>query len=279
MAQGISLHIGLNSVDPDHYEGWDGELNACENDARDMQKIADRLGYSSTIQLTPEGTAENVRKAIEEAASTLETGDVFWMTYSGHGGQIPDQNGDEATASRDEYGEFADTWDETWVLFDRQLVDDELYALWSKFPQGVLIALLSDSCHSGTVAKPALFTQAPDATIGRRMPLDVEDRTYQAHKEMYDGIQSNVPSREAAELRATVALISGCMDNQTSADGRVNGRFTGRLLEVWSDGAFRGDLSKLRDAIAVGMPPDQTPNYYVVGRSDPDLLVRQALAI
>ena len=37
MPQGISVHIGLNSVDPRHYEGWAGQLTACEADAKDMQ--------------------------------------------------------------------------------------------------------------------------------------------------------------------------------------------------------------------------------------------------
>jgi hypothetical protein len=36
MAQGISVHVGLNKVDPKQYEGWDGQLNACEADAKDM---------------------------------------------------------------------------------------------------------------------------------------------------------------------------------------------------------------------------------------------------
>ena len=40
MPQGISVHIGLNSVDPKQYEGWDGQLTACEADAKDMQALA-----------------------------------------------------------------------------------------------------------------------------------------------------------------------------------------------------------------------------------------------
>jgi len=36
MTTGISLHIGLNYVDPNHYSGWDGKLNAAEYDAKDM---------------------------------------------------------------------------------------------------------------------------------------------------------------------------------------------------------------------------------------------------
>ncbi|MFL6526136.1 MAG: caspase family protein, partial [Nitrososphaera sp.] len=30
MPTGVALTIGLNSVDPKHYSGWSGELNACE---------------------------------------------------------------------------------------------------------------------------------------------------------------------------------------------------------------------------------------------------------
>jgi len=40
MPKGISLHIGLNAVDPKHYQGWDGVLQACELDAKDMAAIA-----------------------------------------------------------------------------------------------------------------------------------------------------------------------------------------------------------------------------------------------
>ncbi len=38
--RGMSLHIGLNAVDPAHYNGWEGHLNACEYDADDMEGIA-----------------------------------------------------------------------------------------------------------------------------------------------------------------------------------------------------------------------------------------------
>ena len=50
MAQGISLHIGLNSVDPGHYQGWDGKLNACEFDAKDMTKIGILSKFQGKIE-------------------------------------------------------------------------------------------------------------------------------------------------------------------------------------------------------------------------------------
>jgi len=56
---------------------------------------------------------------------------------------VPDRNGEDEE----------DRSDETWVAYDRQIVDDELYALWGKFAAGVRIFVLSDSCHSGTVAR------------------------------------------------------------------------------------------------------------------------------
>jgi hypothetical protein len=39
MPAGRALTVGLNSVDPKHYTGWSGELNACEADAEDMTSI------------------------------------------------------------------------------------------------------------------------------------------------------------------------------------------------------------------------------------------------
>ena len=39
-ARAMSLHIGLNAVDPKAYEGWSGPLAACEFDANDMAAIA-----------------------------------------------------------------------------------------------------------------------------------------------------------------------------------------------------------------------------------------------
>ena len=38
-ARGVSLHIGLNSVDPKHYGGWSGDLVACEFDGPRERKV------------------------------------------------------------------------------------------------------------------------------------------------------------------------------------------------------------------------------------------------
>jgi hypothetical protein len=66
MATGLALHIGLNRVDPDRYDGWDGALVACENDARDMARIARAAGFESTVLLTPDCTVAGVTAALDE---------------------------------------------------------------------------------------------------------------------------------------------------------------------------------------------------------------------
>jgi len=263
MPNGRSLHIGLNRVNPNSYDGWDGQLAGCENDARDMQAISRKQKLAPKLLLTRAATSSAVTAAIADAAATLMPGDLFFLSYSGHGGQVPDRNGDEAE----------DGQDETWVLYDRQLIDDELYALWGKFQTGVRILVLSDSCHSGTATKAALFgRRGSPAVLGlesaaraKMMPRHVQDATYAAHQRLYDKIQKGLPAGSRVSIGASVVLISGCQDNQTSSDGDKNGLFTEKLLKVWKGGKFNGSLRQFHREIVKLMPPAQTPNYFRTG--------------
>jgi metacaspase-1 len=270
MARKASIHIGLNSVDPRHYSGWDGKLQACEADAHDMHAIAKALKYdTSTVLLTRDATAEKIMGAISQAAGGLDAGDMLLLSYSGHGGQVPDVNGDEKK----------DSTDETWVAYDRQIVDDELYALWATFKRGVRIFMLSDSCHSGSVSR-AIDQDVPDPVADREtaakqeprlraMPRDVQIATYEQNQKVYDDIENAVPHKTAADVHATVLLISGCRDDQLSSDGWANGLFTENLRKVWGDGTWDGGGYKaFRDAIVARMPADQQPQYSRVGARD-----------
>jgi metacaspase-1 len=269
MARGISLHVGLNRVDPAHYQGWDGALAACEFDAEDMRAIAQARGFEPRSLLTREATSEAVLTAIERAAGELERGDLFLCTYSGHGGQVPDGNGEDEE----------DRSDETWVAYDRQIVDDELYALWARFAPGVRIFVLSDSCHSGTVVRD-IEARVPEPVSTREkasaesprykaMPRDVMIATYRANAELYDAIQERLPGAEQADPAATVLLISGCRDDQLSLDGISNGLFTENLRAVWDDGAWDGGgHPEFREAIRARMPAKQQPNYLRVGAAN-----------
>jgi hypothetical protein len=83
MAKGLALTIGLNAVDPRHYTGL----------------------------LTRSPTRRAGLGGIARAAAALRSGDIFLLTYSGHGGQVPDRNHDEP-----------DLQDETWCLYDGELL-------------------------------------------------------------------------------------------------------------------------------------------------------------
>jgi hypothetical protein len=273
---GLSLHIGLNAVDPAHYAGWSGPLNACEADANDLAALAKKGGIKPTILLTKKGTRASVLAGIRAAARKLTRGDFFLLTYSGHGGQVTDVTGDED-----------DHKDETWCLYDGELIDDELYVELSQFATGVRVLVLSDSCHSGTATR-ARPEPPPPGTRSRMMPPDIAEQTYQQNQEFYDSLQKAVVkaagravpdpdtilamvgtdprvTRIVKKFKPAVILISGCQDNQTSLDGAHNGAFTEQLLKVWNAGAFKGDYPRFHAEIVAGLPSSQTPNLFPLG--------------
>ncbi len=267
MASGVAITIGLNSVDPLHYGGWKGSLKACEADAHDMSSLAKNQGFEVKSLLTNDATSANVIREMQTTSEKLESGDIFMISYAGHGGQLPDKNDDEL-----------DGIDETWCLYDRQLVDDELYALFCDFAEGVRILVFSDSCHSGTVVKAAFYQSEMDIRVTntdmngtgyRFMPLNMVHDTYRINKALYDQILTKQELRNSErKVKASVILISGCQDNQLSADGPSNGLFTSQLLRVWNDGIFQGNYKEFRNEIVKRMPPKQTPNYFTVGNKN-----------
>jgi hypothetical protein len=357
--RGRSLHIGLNVVDAAAYPIRVPELRGCENDARDMLALAQARGFTGSMMLSSQATSTAVTEAIRVAAEELRSGDFFLLSYSGHGGQLRDLGGDEP-----------DQLDETWVLYDRQLLDDELYALWGYFQAGVRILVLSDSCHSGTVtrlfpggpisrevdvaydslqqtfanttrgfvSRSATRGMAPDSaqlavleqavsdaipqvagelyrarrsasaatareqrlrqivldttTMSfrdaglpddepprtRNLPDDVSDADREARGQLYRSVKA--ATSEPTPPSARVLLVSGCQDNQLSLDGRKNGLFTQRLIEVWDGGRFAGaDYVELHRQILTRMPPQQTPNLFWATPRDPAFEAQQPFTV
>ncbi len=275
-SRGLSLHLGLNAVNPSHYAGWDGPLAACEFDAKDMAALSTSAKMTPTVLLTKKATRKATLNALRAAAKKLKSGDFFFLSYSGHGGQVPDVSGEED-----------DKQDETWCLYDGELIDDELYLELGRFAAGVRVFVLSDSCHSGTVTR----ARPLPGQRSKQMPPTVALRTYQAHKAFYDKLQRDVAkatdgsrsidpdaalanahtvanprlTKLTKKAKAAVILISGCQDNQTSMDGDHNGAFTEQLLHVWNRGSYRGTYVKFHAAIKSRLPASQTPNLFLLG--------------
>lgn len=241
--QGRSLHIGLNAVNPAAYAGWPGTLKGCENDAKSMLRIAQQEGFQPGFLLTAAATSQALFAALQDAASTLTAGDTFWLTYSGHGGQVP-----SATES--------DGRDETWVLYDRMVTDDELAAAFSRFEAGVNIVMVSDSCHSGTVFRAQ----------GRVIPAEV--------------LQLVLASGAGASLARPVAVaangiaLNACQDDQLAQEIGGAGVFTTQIIKTWSGGGYVGGYDTFLQRIVAAMPKDQTPQFGEFGADPASLKTR-----
>lgn len=276
---GLSLHIGLNEIDPAHY-GSSGKLNACEFDAEAMQGIAEGCGFAGRTYLNGRtGTRAALIAGIEDAARQLRAGDIFLLTYAGHGSQVPDFNKDE--------GDDPEGLDETFCLYDAMFIDDELYGLWRGFADDVRVLVVSDSCHSGSViraaGRPGDFVEPEEPPVrylhaGRA--LHANKAFYRALYEHTRDLNEGVLVKELSfPLRCSVVLLAGCQDNQLSRDGVMNGRFTQELLTVWRDGQFDGDYARFLRTIRKGMPSTQSPNLMSVGRPNPAFMGQKPFSI
>ncbi|KAL7462889.1 hypothetical protein ACHAXS_003261 [Conticribra weissflogii] len=139
--------IGIN------YVGQQGELSGCHNDVKNINSYLQRvLGFERENMkvlmddgMHEEPTFENIVQAFKWVVKESEPGDTVWIHYSGHGGRLEDQDGDED-----------DGYDETLIPVDfqseGQIRDDDLLKyLVQPMSEGVTMTCLMDCCHSGTV--------------------------------------------------------------------------------------------------------------------------------
>jgi len=243
MKKGYAVCIGINSFDPDHY-GYEGELHICEKDADDMHNLLSLNDFVSTKLATEEATRANVISAIQELGEVLKSGDILVVYYSGHGGKVPDVKSEHDV----EY----DDIDETWCLYDAQLLDDELRNLWAGFEEGVRILLLSDSCHSGSIAKAPIssFDEIPEDENEYIKAKCISDKTaketYESNETFYRKLAEEVNALAITKepVKASLQQISGCEDYEYSYTGETNSAFTKSLREIWNDGTFDGDYQE-----------------------------------
>mmetsp|Transcript_19605 Transcript_19605/g.25392 ORF Transcript_19605/g.25392 Transcript_19605/m.25392 type:complete len:312 (-) Transcript_19605:558-1493(-) len=139
--------IGIN------YRGQQGELRGCHNDALNVKKyliesegfLEDdiRCLFDDGIHMSP--TRANIEGALRNLAEDSYSGDVIFLHYSGHGGFLKDEDGDED-----------DGYDETLIPVDfqraGQIRDDDIFKMIvGPLREGVTMTALMDCCHSGTV--------------------------------------------------------------------------------------------------------------------------------
>ena len=222
----FSLNIGVTKVDSSHYGDAVTNLPCCKLDAEIMYRMGKLFNYDEQELLVDErATTVNVKAKILEYSRVLEADDICIITYSGHGSKLPDLNSDEREGE-----------DQTWCLFDRQLVDDEVRLLWKEFKKGVSIFVLLDSCHSGTAIKPLVSNDMkfPISKFEKQVVTKAVDTkyhldTYLNNKHIYDPILS-IPILDISEIKASVLSFSACQDDELARAGSFLSFFTNLLI-------------------------------------------------
>ncbi|MEM7368725.1 MAG: S8 family serine peptidase [Bacteroidota bacterium] len=264
-----SLHIGVSYVDDKHYQHHVSTLPCCVIDAQMMYNLGELLQYDKKkLLLNESATVEEVKKTILEYSQDLSEGDLCIITYSGHGSHLPDKNGDEVLGE-----------DQTWCLYNRQLIDDELPYLWKEFKEGVNIFVLLDSCHSGTAVKnkrereEANPAHSPNALSNTPKTLDSQESldVYLKNNAQYDPLLEDFPLIDEALIKANVLSISACQDDELAIAGSFMSKFTFFVLRTLSDQAnqlesFMDFHSILREKSASLL--QLHPNLLFIGKDD-----------
>ncbi|MGB7631572.1 MAG: caspase family protein [Candidatus Deferrimicrobium sp.] len=204
-----ALLVGIN-----RYPDPRNELKGCVNDVRQVEEtLKTRYGFPGDGNMRILTDARATTKAILDGLAWLAAGaspgDSLVFHSSGHGSQVPDRNGDETT---DRLDEILCPYDLDW---DHPLTDDDLADACANIPQGALLTVILDCCHSGT----CLREFAPDR------------QRFFPHPESPHSAKQR-PRRPARRFgvsvtRTNAVLIAACRDDQTSADAWIDGGYHG----------------------------------------------------
>jgi hypothetical protein len=260
MPRAVSIHIGVNEPRDHHVL-----LRHSESGAWGMAGLASRAGYDSILVLRgPAATCAAVHDALAGAAGTLAGGDTLLVSFSGHGGQEMDRDLDERHGS-----------DESWCLYDGELLDDKLAGYWRLFDPDVRIVVVSESCYSGGMGRTSDELAAYAA--GEAMP-----RVMRGSRRLRSGLRELAaaaaevvvasciaePPRDCFEIRASVLLLTASTEQQPAEEGL----FTRCLLDVWAGGDFDGSYCKLYEEVkrrVMQTRSNQEPQILMLGAPDP----------
>ncbi|RGB33249.1 caspase domain-containing protein [Rhizophagus diaphanus] len=230
--------IGIN------YYHSEYQLRGCINDVNNIKKfLTGHYGFEEsnmkilTDEQSPNSelfpTRENIIKAIKWLVHDPQENDSYFFHYSGHGGQVKDDAGDEE-----------DGFDETIMPVDfmtnGQIIDDELHALMvAPLPKGVRLTVIFDCCHSGTVLDlPYVYStrgvvkESNILSLGSKSILNagfsyIKGGVIKSFKEIKNAATEYQKIRrkniETKGSPADIIMFSGCKDEQTSADAQMAG--------------------------------------------------------
>lgn len=253
-----SLSIGIND-----YPGTGSDLAGCVNDALAWKKELHQRGFNWQDELLNE---KAFRKAMTDAISDVvvstQPGDLTVITYSGHGTWVPDTDGDEP----DGRDEALCPWD---IDSGEVLTDDYLYSIFCEIPDGAKVIFISDSCHSGSVARraPRDYYKGPFTSMPKPYLSPTVKFMPPAMHLTEEGIKmAERLERSPAKARSRetpVLLMAGCQDNEYSYDSFFDGKPCGAFTHValWTLGQLGPGTTYLEwyQEIRKYLPYDQYP--------------------
>ncbi len=269
----FAVHIGINVVDNNYYQGQISNLEGCVNDMNTMfnmvnNKYGDLLTEPPKLFYSNDGfedeevlpTKGNILGHLKELKDKMEYGDFLIISYAGHGAPHPDINGDED-----------DNTDESWVCYDGFLIDDELNEAFAKFTEGVNILVISDSCHSGTTTRTNNFSRYSNRESRniRYTPMSAVKKVLEINGELTQRKRSMADP--SISIDASVLLLGACQDHEFAGEENGEGLFTRSLKAVYQNN-YNLSYRDLMEQIKAYMPHDQNPNIYQEDLKDPRFL-------
>jgi len=190
-----ALLIGIN------YVGSRSRLHGCADDAKTLRHVLLQHNFQDDPEhmiimidefdeelncTSPLPTKDNIQKGLQWLVQGAAEGDVLFLHFSGHGGQVEDTSGFES-----------DGLNETILPVDFKIhghiTDDQIWdTLVYPLPAGVKLIAVMDCCHSGT---------------GLDLPYDYMIKTGNWKEDI-----------NPAHSMGDVVQFSGCRDSQYSAD-------------------------------------------------------------
>jgi hypothetical protein len=219
--------IGIN-----RYQIPGADLSGCVNDVKNLSEALKTYYGFTDKDLTTLTDLKATKKAMQAAIKKLirsgKKGDVLLLHYSGHGSNVPDDNGDEAD-KRDEILCPTDLdWKDT-------LRDDWLRKTLDKLRKGVSLTVIMDCCHSGTITR--VMNPLESQRKQRFLPCPLDLMATESGRKLRGTLRAQLGKaprgrkRKSDVVHAEIQelLITGCRDTQTSADAHIGGSYNGAL--------------------------------------------------
>ncbi len=229
------------------------KLRGCVNDVlvtRDILRSKHNVKeHQIRMLIDARATKQAILKRLKWLIDSSKDTEHLYFHYSGHGSQIPNQKY-KADIEYDGMDEILCPVDLNWRGV--YVTDDDIYKIVKKKNPDSRLVMVFDSCHSGTVYRHG-FSDINDLStfaIPRSIdaPMDILSRTdtfdssivlnYADENKDYWGIDQDdllsdikLPKSNPRKsiIGDNVIAISGCKDDQTSADAYFGARYQGAL--------------------------------------------------